>query len=54
VIVRENTEGFYADRSIHQDPGEFMPAPDVSVAVRKITRVADTKIGPPAAGITPT
>src|SRR6266478_6601172 len=38
VIVRENTEGFYADRSMHQGPGEFMPTPDVAVAVRKITR----------------
>jgi Isocitrate/isopropylmalate dehydrogenase len=25
VIVRENTEGFYADRNMHQGVGEFMP-----------------------------
>ena len=38
VIVRENTEGFYADRSMHLGPGEFMPTPDIALAVRKITR----------------
>jgi len=38
VIVRENTEGFYADRSMHMGPGEFMPTPDLALAVRKITR----------------
>ena len=25
VIVRENTEGFYADRNMHAGSGEFMP-----------------------------
>ena len=38
VIVRENTEGFYADRSMHVGPGEFMPTPDLAIAMRKITR----------------
>ncbi len=38
VIVRENTEGFYADRSMFAGPGEFMPTPDLAMAVRKITR----------------
>src|ERR1700686_4199129 len=38
VIVRENTEGFYADRSMHVGPGEFMPTPDIALSVRKITR----------------
>jgi 3-isopropylmalate dehydrogenase len=37
VIVRENTEGFYADRNMHLGPGEFMPTPDVALSVRKIT-----------------
>ncbi|MDA0301470.1 MAG: isocitrate/isopropylmalate family dehydrogenase, partial [Chloroflexi bacterium] len=27
VIVRENTEGFYADRNMFQGIGEFMPTP---------------------------
>ena len=30
VIVRENTEGFYADRYMHLGPGEFMPTPDLA------------------------
>ncbi len=29
VIVRENTEGFYADRSMHEGPEEFMRTPDL-------------------------
>jgi 3-isopropylmalate dehydrogenase len=44
VIVRENTEGFYADRSMHLGPGEFMPTPDLALAVRKITRQGSTRI----------
>ena len=38
VVVRENTEGFYADRNMFMGHGEFMPTPDVALAVRKITR----------------
>jgi len=37
VIVRENTEGFYADRNMFQGNGEFMPTPDVALAIRKVT-----------------
>src|SRR5215468_9604625 len=44
VIVRENTEGFYADRSMHMGPGEFMPTPDIAVSVRKITRGGSERI----------
>jgi len=44
VIVRENTEGFYADRNMHQGAGEFMPTPDLALAVRKITRAGSTRI----------
>ena len=44
VIVRENTEGFYADRSMHLGPGEFMPTPDLALAMRKITRAGSTRI----------
>ena len=44
VIVRENTEGFYADRNMHQGSGEFMPTPDLALAVRKITRQGSTRI----------
>jgi 3-isopropylmalate dehydrogenase len=34
VIVRENTEGFYADRSMFLGIGEFMPTPDLALSVR--------------------
>jgi isocitrate/isopropylmalate dehydrogenase len=44
VIVRENTEGFYADRSMHLGPGEFMPTPDLALAIRKVTRAGSTRI----------
>jgi len=44
VVVRENTEGFYADRNMFQGSGEFMPTPDVALAVRKITRGGATRI----------
>jgi 3-isopropylmalate dehydrogenase len=38
VIVRENTEGFYADRNTHAGTGEFMPSPDVAIAMGVFTR----------------
>jgi isocitrate/isopropylmalate dehydrogenase len=44
VIVRENTEGFYADRSMFLGPGEFMPTPNMALAIRKITRAGSTRI----------
>jgi isocitrate/isopropylmalate dehydrogenase len=44
VVVRENTEGFYADRNMFHGSGEFMPTADVALAVRKITRDASTRI----------
>lgn len=44
MIVRENTEGFYADRSMHIGPGEFMPTPDIALSVRKVTRDASMRI----------
>jgi 3-isopropylmalate dehydrogenase len=44
VVMRENTEGFYADRSMFVGPGEFMPTEDVALAVRKITRAGSTRI----------
>lgn len=44
VVVRENTEGFYADRSLHLGNGEFMPTPDVAMSFRKITRQGSTRI----------
>ncbi len=44
VIARENTEGFYADRNMAWGIGEFMPTPDVALAVGKITRRASERI----------
>jgi 3-isopropylmalate dehydrogenase len=44
IIVRENTEGFYADRNMFFGNGEFMPTPDVALAVRKITRQSCQRI----------
>jgi 3-isopropylmalate dehydrogenase len=44
VIVRENTEGFYADRSMFSGNGEFMPTPDLALAVRKVTRDGSMRI----------
>ncbi|WP_366657677.1 isocitrate/isopropylmalate dehydrogenase family protein [Fodinicurvata sp. EGI_FJ10296] len=44
VLVRENTEGFYADRNMAMGSGEFRPTEDVALAVRKITRSASTRI----------
>ena len=37
VIVRENTEGFYADRNMYMGSGEFMPTEDLALSVRKIS-----------------
>jgi len=44
VIVRENTEGLYADRNMAVGSGEFMPTPDVALAVGVITRAACERI----------
>ncbi|WP_213989261.1 isocitrate/isopropylmalate dehydrogenase family protein [Sodalis sp. dw_96] len=44
VIVRENTEGFYADRNLFQGYGEFMPTPDSAISLRLITAKASRRI----------
>lgn len=44
VIMRENTEGFYADRSMFAGPGEYMPTPDIALSTRKVTRAASERI----------
>jgi len=44
VIVRENTEGFYADRSLFHGYGEFMPTPDAALSLRLITANASRRI----------
>jgi len=44
VIVRENTEGFYADRTMFAGTGEFMPTPDLAMAMRKVTAQGSRRI----------
>ncbi|MFD9550982.1 isocitrate/isopropylmalate dehydrogenase family protein [Nocardia salmonicida] len=44
VIVRENSEGFYADRNMFAGSGEFRPTEDVAMAVAVITRQACERI----------
>ncbi|WP_142847555.1 isocitrate/isopropylmalate dehydrogenase family protein [Telmatospirillum sp. J64-1] len=51
VIVRENTEGFYADRTMFAGNGEFMPTPDLALAVRKVTREGSRRVADAAAAL---
>ncbi|ALG85086.1 isocitrate/isopropylmalate dehydrogenase family protein [Gordonia phthalatica] len=44
LVVRENSEGLYADRNMTIGSGEFMPTPDVAMAVGVITRAASERI----------
>ncbi len=44
VIVRENTEGFYADRNVLDGNGEFRPSADEVISVRVVTRRASTRV----------
>lgn len=38
AVVRENTEGFYADRNIESGNSEMLITPDVAISLRRITR----------------
>ncbi|SNT08660.1 3-isopropylmalate dehydrogenase [Noviherbaspirillum humi] len=38
IVVRENTEGFYADRNMEQGNGELLVTKDVVISMRRITR----------------
>ncbi|MDE2378552.1 isocitrate/isopropylmalate family dehydrogenase [Bradyrhizobium sp.] len=44
VVVRENTEGFYADRNMEEGHGELRVTPDVVVSLRRITRTCCERI----------
>ena len=44
VVVRENTEGFYADRNMAQGNSELLVTPDVVISLRRITRVCCERI----------
>jgi 3-isopropylmalate dehydrogenase len=44
VVVRENTEGFYADRNMELGSGEILVTPDVAISLRRITRACCNRI----------
>jgi len=44
VVVRENTEGFYADRNVLDGNGEFRPTEDEVISVRVVTRRASLRV----------
>ena len=44
VVMRENLEGFYADRNMFDGNGEFSPVDGVALSVRRITRQASHNI----------
>ncbi|SEF32215.1 3-isopropylmalate dehydrogenase [Amycolatopsis pretoriensis] len=44
VLVRENTEGFYADRNMYAGTGEFMPDPDLALSIRKVSAKACERV----------
>jgi len=44
VVVRENSEGFYADRNMAAGSGEMLVTPDVAISLRRITRFCCARI----------
>ncbi len=44
ICIRENTEGFLADRNLYMGNGEFMPTEDVVMSVRVLTRQGSERI----------
>lgn len=44
VVVRENTEGMYADRNLYFNQGEFMPDPNTVLSLRVVTRKASERL----------
>ena len=44
VVVRENTEGFYADRNIESGSSEMLIHADVVISLRRITRLCCERI----------
>ncbi|HEV2675118.1 MAG TPA: isocitrate/isopropylmalate family dehydrogenase [Aliidongia sp.] len=51
VVVRENTEGFYADRNMEQGNGEILVTPDVVISLRRITRQCCERIAEAACAL---
>jgi 3-isopropylmalate dehydrogenase len=44
VILREVTEGFYADRNMYEGNADLLATPDVAISLRKVTRHACERI----------
>ena len=44
IVVRENTEGFYADRNMALGHSEILVTDDVAISMRRITRVCCERI----------
>ncbi len=44
IVVRENTEGFYADRNVESGGSEMLITPDVVISLRRITRLCCERI----------
>ena len=44
VVVRENTEGFYADRNMESGGSEMLVTKDMVISLRRITRVCCARI----------
>ncbi|HEX9071194.1 MAG TPA: isocitrate/isopropylmalate dehydrogenase family protein [Pseudolabrys sp.] len=44
VVVRENTEGFYADRNMELGSGEMLVTKDVAISLRRVTRACSERI----------
>lgn len=44
VVVRENTEGMYADRNLFYGNGEIMPSPDTVISFRVVTRKGSERV----------
>jgi len=52
LCVRENTQGFLADRNLYKGNGEFMPDPDTVLSLRVLTRSSCERIAEFAFDIT--
>ena len=44
AVVRENTEGFYADRNVESGNSEILVTPEVGISLRRITKLCCDRI----------
>ena len=47
IILRENTEGFYADRNMFEGSGEFSPSPGIGLAFMKANPIPGDGLNSP-------